>query len=145
MGLNRYEIFLKVAEVGNITRAAELLHYTQAGVSHSIAALEREAGVPLLIRGSNGVTLTENGKRLIQPIQTLVNDQRALEQSIFEINEVVAGTLRFGAFTSVAAQWLPFLIRDFQKNIRMWNLNCWQEIMMRSQNTFSAGRSTVDF
>ena len=83
MGLNRYEIFLKVAEVGNITRAAELLHYTQAGVSHSIAALEREAGVPLLIRGSNGVTLTENGKRLIQPIQTLVNDQRALEQSIF--------------------------------------------------------------
>lgn len=92
MGLNRYEIFLKVAEVGNITRAAELLHYTQAGVSHSIAALEREAGVPLLIRGSNGVTLTENGKRLIQPIQTLVNDQRALEQSIFEINEVVAGT-----------------------------------------------------
>ena len=41
MGLNRYEIFLKVAEVGNITRAAELLHYTQAGVSHSIAALER--------------------------------------------------------------------------------------------------------
>ena len=51
MGLNRYEIFLKVAEVGNITRAAELLHYTQAGVSHSIAALEREAGVPLLIRG----------------------------------------------------------------------------------------------
>lgn len=115
MGLNRYEIFLKVAEVGNITRAAELLHYTQAGVSHTIAALEREAGVPLLIRGSNGVTLTENGKRLIQPIQTLVNDQRALEQSIFEINEVVAGTLRLGAFTSVAAQWLPFLIRDFQK------------------------------
>ena len=145
MGLNRYEIFLKVAEGGSITRAAELLHYTQAGVSHSIAALEREAGVPLLIRGSNGVTLTENGKRLIQPIQTLVNDQRALEQSIFEINEVVAGTLRLGAFTSVAAQWLPFLIRDFQKNIRMWNLNCWQEIMMRSQNTFSAGRSTVDF
>ena len=71
--------------------------------------------MPLLIRGSNGVTLTENGKRLIQPIQTLVNDQRALEQSIFEINEVVAGTLRLGAFTSVAAQWLPFLIRDFQK------------------------------
>ena len=44
-----------------------------------------------------------------------MNDQRALEQSIFEINEVVAGTLRLGAFTSVAAQWLPFLIRDFQK------------------------------
>ena len=115
MANQKYEAFLHIAETGSFKQAASELGYTQAGVSHSIAALEREAGVPLLIRGSNGVTLTENGKRLIQPIQTLVNDQRALEQSIFEINEVVAGTLRLGAFTSVAAQWLPFLIRDFQK------------------------------
>ena len=53
MNLNRYEIFLKVAEIGNITKTAEVLHYTQAGISHAIAALEKEAGVPLLIRSSN--------------------------------------------------------------------------------------------
>ena len=47
MNLNRYEIFLKVAEIGNITRAAEILNYTQAGISHAISALEKEAGVTL--------------------------------------------------------------------------------------------------
>ena len=40
----RYEIFLKVAQLGNITLAAEAMNYTQSGVSHAIAAMEREAG-----------------------------------------------------------------------------------------------------
>ena len=96
MNLNRYEIFLKVAEIGNITRAAEILNYTQAGISHAISALEKEAGVTLLIRSSNGVTLTDNGLRLIAPIQALVNEQRNLTQTIYEINNVVAGTLKIG-------------------------------------------------
>lgn len=115
MNLNRYEIFLKVAEIGNITKTANVLHYTQAGISHAVAALEKEAGVPLLYRSSNGVALTENGKRLLAPIQALVNDQRRLSHTIYEINKVVAGTLRIGTFTSVSTHWLPAIIKDFQK------------------------------
>jgi len=114
MNLNRYEIFLKVAEIGNITKAAEAMHYTQAGVSHAIAALEKEAGAALFVRSSKGVSLTENGRRLLPPVQSLVNDQRALSQTIYEINGEVAGTLRVGTFTSVSAQWLPGIIREFQ-------------------------------
>ena len=104
MNLNRYEIFLKVAEVGNITKAAEVLHYTQAGISHAVAALEKETGVSLFLRNANGVTLTENGKYLFPYIQQLVNDQRGLSQAIYEVNHVVAGTLRLGTFASVSAQ-----------------------------------------
>lgn len=112
MNLNRYEIFLKVAEIGNITRAAEVLNYTQAGISHAIAALEKEAGVTLLVRSSNGVSLTENGARLIAPIQALVNEQRNLSQTIYEINSVVAGTLKIGIFTSIST-WFPAVMKSF--------------------------------
>lgn len=115
MILNRYEIFLKVAELGNITRTAEALHYTQAGISHAISALEKEAGVTLLVRSSTGVSLTENGRRLLGPVQKLVNEQRSLSQTIHEMNHVVAGTLRIGTFTSVSARWLPHMIRSFQQ------------------------------
>lgn len=115
MLINRYEIFLKVVELGNITRASEALNYTQSGISHAIAALEKETGFSLFIRSSNGVTLTENGKRILEPIQNLVNQQRNLAQSIFNINNVIAGTIRIGTFTSVSAQWLPTIIRSFQK------------------------------
>ena len=112
--MNRYEIFIKVVELGNLTKAAEVLHYTQAGVSHAIAALEREAGVQLLIRSNSGVSLTRSGEELLPLVQTLVNDQRNLAQRIQEINGVVAGTLRLGTFSSVTTHWLPRIIRSFQ-------------------------------
>ena len=115
MLLNKYEIFLKTAEIGNITRTAEALHYTQAGISHAIAALEKETGFPLFIRGSSGVLLTEDGKRLIGAVQSLVNEQNNLQQTINDINGIVAGNLRIGTFSSVATHWMPEIIKEFQE------------------------------
>jgi DNA-binding transcriptional LysR family regulator len=115
MNGNRYEIFLKVVELGNITRAAEALNYTQSGVSHAIAALEKETGFALFRRSSNGVTLTDNGKQILERVQSLVNQQRSLAQTIANINHNVAGTIRVGTFTSVSSQWLPGIIRSFQE------------------------------
>ena len=112
---SKYEIFLKTAETGNITRTAERLHYTQAGVSHAIAALEKETGFALFLRSSNGVELTENGKRLLPAVQELVNQQRNLEQMIHEINGEVSGTLRVGIFSSVAIHRMPQIMREFQR------------------------------
>lgn len=112
--VNRYEIFLKVAELGNITRAAESLSYTQSGVSHAIRALERECHVSLLVRGRTGVTLTQAARLLLPHVQQLVNQQHDLAQAVQKINHVVAGTLRIGTFTSVSMQWLPGIIQRFQ-------------------------------
>jgi DNA-binding transcriptional LysR family regulator len=115
MNGNRYEIFLKVVELGNITRAAEAMNYTQSGVSHAIAALEKETGFALFRRSSNGVTLTDNGKQILERVQSLVNQQRSLAQTIANINHNVAGTIRVGTFTSVSSQWLPGIIRSFSE------------------------------
>lgn len=115
MILSKYEIFLKTAEIGNITRTAEVLHYTQAGISHAIAALEKETGFPLFIRGSSGVSLTEEGKRLLSAVQSLVNEQNNLQQTISDINGITSGTLRIGTFSSVATHWMPEIIKEFQE------------------------------
>ena len=40
MGVEKYEAFLRVAELGNLTRAAEELGYTQSAVSRIVADLE---------------------------------------------------------------------------------------------------------
>ncbi len=111
---NRYEIFLKVAETGNISKAAESLHYTQSGVSHVIASLEEETGFRLFVRGKNGVSLTDNGRRLVPDIQAIVNSEQALRQSVFRINHQVAGKLRVGSFTSVTASWIPGMLKRFR-------------------------------
>ena len=114
-GSNRYEVFLKTAELGSITKAADALNYTQSGVSHAIVALEKETGFPLFIRSANGVSLTEDGHKIAEAVQRLVNEQRNLSQTISEINHIVAGTIRLGTISSVTAGWLPELMLAFQR------------------------------
>lgn len=55
MSVTKYQVFLTVAACGGFTRAAEELHFTQSGVSHTVAALESELGVPLFVRNRSGV------------------------------------------------------------------------------------------
>lgn len=56
------EAFLAAAELGSLTATAELLGYTQSGVTRMIGTLEEELGFPLFLRSKKGVQLTENGK-----------------------------------------------------------------------------------
>ena len=54
MNINKYQTFLKVVELGSLTRAAEALGCTQSGVSHTVNSPEEELGFTLLIRCSAG-------------------------------------------------------------------------------------------
>jgi len=100
---DRYEIFLKVCETGNFTKAAEALNYTQSGISQMMAGLEEELGVQLFARAKKGVVLTDNGQRLIPYIREMVNQKEKLRQAAFNINNKVEGKLRIGSFSSVTA------------------------------------------
>lgn len=113
---NHYEIFLKVVETGNISKASEALDYTQSGISHVISSLEKQMGFKLFVRGSSGVALTDNGRKLVPLIQDIVNKQQLLKQEVFDINHQVGGKLRIGSFTSVTTLWLPGMITYFQNN-----------------------------
>lgn len=58
--------FLKLAEIGNVSRAATQLHLTQPALSRQIRQLEEEIAAPLFERHGRGVVLTESGKVLRQ-------------------------------------------------------------------------------
>ena len=51
MDIEKYKFFLKVVELGNLTKAAESMGYSQSGASHIIKTMENELGIRLLIRG----------------------------------------------------------------------------------------------
>src|SRR6476620_7631863 len=57
----RVLIFRTVVRFGSISAAARELGWTQPAVSQHLAALERAAGGPLLLRGPGGVRVTEAG------------------------------------------------------------------------------------
>ena len=58
--------FIKIAELGSITHAAELLHQAQPSLTRRIHALEADLGVKLFARVNRGVRLTEAGERLLE-------------------------------------------------------------------------------
>ena len=114
MTLAKYQALMSVVEQQSFTKAAEKLGCTQSAVSHSIDALEKELGFAVLIRSRAGVRLTEEGERLMPAVRNLLSSAEQLSQTAASIRGLNEGTVRIGAFTSVAVHWLPGVLKAFQ-------------------------------
>lgn len=114
LSLKKYEAFVRTAELGSLTKAAQFLGSTQSRISHILSDLEAEYGFTLMERSRGGVTLTEAGAMILPKMQAILQKDRELDALIDDIRTANAGTLRLGAFTSVAVHWLPGMIRAFQ-------------------------------
>ena len=71
----RCKAFLAAVETGSFTKAAEKLNYTTSGVSQLVAALEKELGISLFIRKKQGVTLSDDGNRLLPAIRSFLQQE----------------------------------------------------------------------
>lgn len=116
MNILKYMAFIKTAEYGSFTKAAEVLHYSQSGISRMIGDLEKEWQVTLLERSRWGVSLTSDGSRLLARAQKLCEEYRKLQMEVDDLHGVQSGLIRIGTFSSVATHWLPNIIKAFQKD-----------------------------
>lgn len=80
--LRRLRYFVKVAELGSLTRAAEALHIAQPALSQQIRLLESEIGVPLLARGPRGVMPTDAGQRMLAEARRLLEGMPAVVERV---------------------------------------------------------------
>ncbi len=116
MNLQKYMAFVKSVEYGSFTRTAEVLNYTQSGISRMINDLESEWGITLLERNKNGVHLTPDGERILPQLQKICNEQEILMTQIDELRDCQTGLIRIGTFSSVATHWLPNMIKRFRQD-----------------------------
>lgn len=114
--ISKYEALARVVELGSLTKAAEALGCTQSAVSHAISNLENEFGFAILKRSRAGVRLTSEGERIMPPVRGMLNYAEQLKQTVSAIRGLDFGTVRIGAFTSVAVHWLPSVIKEFQND-----------------------------
>lgn len=115
MNIQKYMAFVKTVEYGSFTRAAEMLNYSQSGISRMINDLEKEWKVILLERGKSGVKLTSDGMKLLPYAKNVCMEYDKLQMEVDELNGLQSGLIRIGTFSSVAAHWLPNIIRNFQQ------------------------------
>jgi DNA-binding transcriptional LysR family regulator len=91
LNTQRLRILREVAARGTVTAAAEALHVTGPAVSHQIATLERELGVPLLERTPRSVRLTEAGHLLVRHADTILAECEAAVAEVRAYANEVSG------------------------------------------------------
>ena len=88
--------FLKVAQLGNISRAANELFISQPSLSMAIKQLESDWGVVLFERSRNKISLSPEGKRLLPYAEVVWNDynslQAAINQNEEDLNSIIVGS-----------------------------------------------------
>lgn len=113
MDQKKRKAILTAVELGNLTRAAEQLGYTQSGLSYLITTLEEELGFPLLVRSRAGVRPTADCLAILPYFRDLERKLQQVEQVASDIRGLVTGTVSIGVFHSISRYWLPDILRDF--------------------------------
>jgi len=102
LDVRRLRLLRELAERGTVTAVAHALSYTPSAVSQQLAALERDAGVPLLERVGRGVQLTEAGRRLVTHADAVLARLEAAEADLEAASGRVFGRVRIASFQTAA-------------------------------------------
>ena len=85
MDLTQLRLFIAVAESGGFAQAARQLYTSHSTVSRAVSALEKELGVPLIVRSNRLLGLTPAGELLLQEGKALLAAADSLCEKIKEI------------------------------------------------------------
>ncbi|MAM09395.1 MAG: LysR family transcriptional regulator [Rhizobiaceae bacterium] len=108
------EIFTRIAEEANLTRAAEELGLSVSGVSRCLTGLEKRLGVRLVQRTTRHLCLTLEGERFARSARDILADLQDAETSVSVVAAEPRGTLRVGSSLSFALLHLMPIVRDFK-------------------------------
>ena len=114
MKLSQLQAIVAVAQRGSFSEAALQMQLSQPAISHAIATLEDELGVPLFSRGRHGAVLTPAGERIIAQAQQALHHLDLMQQEANLHRGLQSGQVRIASFRSVATHVLPKVIAQFR-------------------------------
>jgi DNA-binding transcriptional LysR family regulator len=103
LDVRRMRVLREVISRGSFSAAAEALHLSQSAVSQQIAVLEREVGMPLLERTSEGPKLTPAGEALMDHGDAVIARLEEAERELAQIAGLEGGRLRLASFPTASA------------------------------------------
>lgn len=113
--LRQLQIFAKVAELENVTRAAGEMQLTQSAVSMALSELERYSDAPLFNRQGKRLHLNDRGRQLLPMVGTLQRRHQEIEMFLVESLRKPYGILHVGASTTIGNYLMPRLITLFSQ------------------------------
>lgn len=107
------KVFCAAIENGSFVKAAQDLFTSQPAISHHIKALEQHFGVPLLLRNSRGINLTEAGTGVYESAKTILNEINKVEEKVRE-HKNSSSAYTIGAGLTSGIYILPKIIARYE-------------------------------
>ncbi len=111
--LETFRFFEAAARHLNFTHAAKEMHLTHGAVSQRIKRLEEHLGTALFLRGGRGMLLTDEGRRLLERVQTAISEITEGVEAIRPNN--TDRILTISTAPCLAAYWLLPRLADFNE------------------------------
>ncbi|MEP9379668.1 LysR family transcriptional regulator [Aquabacter sp. CN5-332] len=112
--LTQIEVFVKTAELGSLSRAAEVLGMSNAAASRHLTALEERLSARLIERNTRRLWLTEAGQEFLQRSSAVLNELTDAEEAINERTLSPKGLLRVTSSLSFALIYLAPMLPEFR-------------------------------
>ena len=131
MDTNKYAALLSIIRLGSLSAAAEKMGYSPSGMTRMMDSLENEMGFPLLHRTSQGVQLTEEGKRLYDHVAIACQHLLDAEAELCWNKNICSGTIELGVTETALHLFLLKHLHGFQQK--------YSDIKIRIQNNTTPG------
>lgn len=116
MELRHLDVLVAIVETGSFTAAADQLHTVQSNVSEQLRQLERDLGVPLVVRSRRGATPTEFGQVVLERARRIRTETDALVADVSMLRGLEGGHATIGV-VGTASKWLvPALLGDVEEH-----------------------------
>ncbi|WFR83040.1 LysR substrate-binding domain-containing protein [Arthrobacter sp. Y-9] len=113
--LTQLRYFAVVAELQNMTAAANALNISQPALSTAMAQLQSALQTQLLVRQRpRGVRLTASGRQLAQDLKPILEQADSLYESVNGMSASLSGELKLGVFAPLAPFRLPTILQAFE-------------------------------
>lgn len=99
-------VFVDVVRGGSFSSAARKRSVTPSSIVRQIDGLEHSLGVPLLVRSTRALALTDAGQRLLERAQHLLDELADTHAEITAMTGAIAGVLRIACFPTFGKRYV---------------------------------------
>lgn len=140
MELRSLHYFVRIAELGSITRAAAHLHVAQPALTRHVQRLEDELNVALFTRANRGVRLTEAGQKLLDGATRILRDIERTGDEIRAQDAHPSGKIILGITPTLCPVLVPDLLARMRRDYPMIELKVMHAGMVRLEEFVIDGR-----
>jgi LysR family transcriptional regulator, nitrogen assimilation regulatory protein len=143
MDLKQLEYFVRVAELGSFTRAAQALDVAQPALSRQVRLLEVELRQNLLLRNGRGAMPTEAGRLLLEHARGILHQVERAREELGRVGGALAGRVAIGLPPSLSRALAVPITRAVRQQLPQASVSICEGLSINMQEWLTSGRLDI--